>query len=75
MPKTTNTHPDRPAELLQIGQVAQEYGFAEATLYDWRHRGIGPKSVRLGRRVYWRRSSIENWISEQEDKERAGRPA
>ncbi|MGA2302770.1 MAG: helix-turn-helix domain-containing protein [Acidimicrobiales bacterium] len=51
---------------MQIEQVAQEYGFSRATLYDWRHRKVGPASVRLGRRVYWRRSAIESWISEQE---------
>jgi predicted DNA-binding transcriptional regulator AlpA len=56
----------RIKELLLIREVEDEYGFPQATLYDWRHRGIGPASVRLGRRVYWRRSAIEGWISEQE---------
>ena len=51
-----------PGELLQLAQVAEEYGFSEATLYGWRHRGIGPKSTRLGRRVYYRRRDIEGWI-------------
>lgn len=66
MPEAARTTPKEPKDLLLIGDVEDEYGFPQATLYDWRHRGIGPASVRLGRRVYWRRSAIESWIAEQE---------
>ena len=52
-------------DLLGLEAVSQEYGFAVATLYGWRHRGIGPRSVRLGRRVYYRRADIERWITDE----------
>lgn len=62
-------------ELLQLAQVAAEYGFSEATLYGWRHRGVGPKSTRLGRRVYYRRRDIEGWIDAKGAAEAARRPS
>ena len=52
-------------ELLTIEQVSAEYGFPVPTLYGWRHRGIGPASVRLGARVRYRRIDIEAWIDER----------
>jgi predicted DNA-binding transcriptional regulator AlpA len=51
-------------ELLTVQQLADQYGFAVATLYGWRHRGIGPASVRLGARVRYRRTDIEAWIED-----------
>lgn len=56
---------DHRTELLTVGQVSAEYGFPVATLYGWRHRRVGPASVRLGARVRYRRSDIEAWIDER----------
>ena len=53
------------SELLTVEQVSAAYGFPVATLYSWRHRGIGPASVRLGARVRYRRADIEAWITER----------
>ena len=61
------------SEWLGIPEVAGEYGIPEATLYGWRHRGVGPSSVRLGRRVKYRRGDIEQWICDQEVAERSRR--
>lgn len=55
----------RTEELLDLQRFSAEFGFPEATLYGWRHRGIGPRSVRLGRRVYYRRADVERWIEEE----------
>jgi predicted DNA-binding transcriptional regulator AlpA len=52
-------------ELLTIEQVSADYGFPVPTLYGWRHRGVGPASVRLGARVRYRRADIEAWIDER----------
>lgn len=57
----------RPAdELLTTKEVSGEYKIPEATLRYWRHRGTGPGSFALGRRVIYRRSEIDRWIAEQE---------
>lgn len=54
-------------EILTGKQVAEEYGINEGTLRYWRHRDEGPASFRMGKkRVVYRRSEIEKWISAQE---------
>ncbi len=43
-------------------QLADELGCAVATVYRWNHFGSGPPYARLGRRVRYRRSDIEEWL-------------
>lgn len=59
-------------ELLQTRQVEQEYGINAGTLRFWRSTNQGPASFALGRRVVYRRSEVERWISEQEQATRRG---
>lgn len=35
------------------------------TLQHWRQIGYGPKSARIGRRVYYRESDIRAWLDYQ----------
>lgn len=44
-------------------EVSQYTGIPVATLRWWRANGLGPKSARLGRRVKFRKSDVEAWIS------------
>jgi len=53
-------------DILSTKQVEETYGLNQGTLRYWRHCDEGPASFRLGRRVVYRRSEIEKWISEQE---------
>ncbi len=53
-------------DILSTKQVEENYGFNQGTLRYWRHCDEGPASFRLGRRVVYRRSEIEKWISAQE---------
>lgn len=52
-------------DLMTMREVADEYPWSEATLRDWRFRAIGPRSARIGRRVFYRRADIEKFLSEQ----------
>ena len=36
-----------------------------ATLYAWRHRGIGPPSARVGRRVLYRPEDLHKYVDER----------
>jgi hypothetical protein len=36
-----------------------------ATLRWWRHKGIGPRSFKLGRHVLYERSDLDAWIDAQ----------
>lgn len=54
-------------KLLRIPEVAEMTGVPENTLRHWRKAGLGPKSVRLGRRVVYREAEVEAWINSQFD--------
>jgi excisionase family DNA binding protein len=40
-------------------------GVPVATLYQWRHKGIGPKSRRVGRHVRYNPEDVRAWFEEQ----------
>ncbi len=50
-------------EFLTIAEVARELGVSEKTVRYWRYTGTGPKSARLGRRVLYRRSDLNDWVN------------
>jgi DNA-binding transcriptional MerR regulator len=51
--------------LLLPEEVADLVRRPKTTLAFWRTRGIGPKSARVGGRVLYRESDVEQWISAQ----------
>ncbi len=59
-------------KLLSLDDVAARYSIPKATLRYWRHRGEGPPSARIGRRVVYREVDCEQWITEQFAAERGG---
>ena len=52
-------------QLLTITETAELLRTPVATLRWWRPNGIGPTSFKIGRRVTYRRSDLENWIEAQ----------
>jgi DNA-binding transcriptional MerR regulator len=58
MPDSTQHEP----KLLTIAEAADLVRAPVATLRYWRHRDIGPRSFRLGRRVLYRREDLSAWI-------------
>lgn len=48
--------------LLDTKQAARYLSVAEGHLTDLRYKGRGPKFVKLGRLVRYRRSELEAWI-------------
>jgi predicted DNA-binding transcriptional regulator AlpA len=50
---------------MTLPEVAAMTRKPEATLYGYRHRGLGPRSFRLGRRVMYRRQDVIAWIEAQ----------
>lgn len=51
--------------LLHVEDVAEYYGVPVATLYQWRHRGIGPKSAKIGRHVRYRVEDVDAYFEAQ----------
>jgi len=56
-------------DLLTISETADLVRAPVATLRYWRHRGTGPRSFRLGRRVLYRRDDVDAWIQRHLDGE------
>jgi len=48
-----------PQELSQALQVPL------GTLYQWRHRGIGPTARRVGRHLRYSEADVDRWLDEQ----------
>lgn len=51
--------------LLGIEEAAARLGCSVATLRYWRHRGTGPASAKLGRRVVYRERDLEGFVAAQ----------
>jgi hypothetical protein len=69
-----NTAPS-PDDLLTITEAAAITRQPEATLRWLRHRGEGPEGFKIGRRLFYRRSSVVGWIARQERAGSSPRPA
>lgn len=65
---TAGPHATRSAEdpLLVIEQAAKYLSITKATLYTWRSRrpGFGPRAVKVGGCLRYRRSELDTWIAD-----------
>ena len=50
-------------ELMNAREAAAKLGIHPSTLARWRSEGSGPKYVRMGARLMYRESAIEQWIT------------
>jgi excisionase family DNA binding protein len=53
-------------EYLTVNEVAALARAPIATIYQWNHRGIGPRPRRVGRRLLYRRDEVLAWIEAQQ---------
>lgn len=53
-------------DLLTAADLRRKFPVKPSTLASWRHRGIGPRSFKLGGIVVYRRADVEAWLAEQE---------
>jgi predicted DNA-binding transcriptional regulator AlpA len=53
------------AEYLPESALCEEYPFSPRTVQRWRATGEGPPYIRVGRRILYRRSDVEAWLSSQ----------
>jgi excisionase family DNA binding protein len=52
--------------MLTVTQLADELGVPVQTIYTWNSRGTGPKYVKVGRHVRFRRSDVDAWTRANE---------
>ena len=46
--------------------LALELGVTVETLYRWEKLRFGPPCVRAGRKIYYRRDAVQDWLMQQE---------
>ncbi|MCF6507381.1 helix-turn-helix domain-containing protein [Blastococcus sp. MG754426] len=58
--------------LLSAQELADFLGVPLGTLYQWRTKGSGPRGMRVGKHVRYRRTDVDAWLDQQADQPRAG---
>jgi excisionase family DNA binding protein len=58
-------------ENFTAAQLSEYLQIPEETLRKWRLQGTGPKYVRIGKHVRYRRMQVDRWL-EQREREAAG---
>ncbi len=49
-------------DLLGVKELAAEFRVSPATVYGWRTRGEGPRAIKVGGQLRFRRSEIDRWL-------------
>ena len=58
--------PDLLADWISREQLAHALGLTADTLSRWEARRQGPPCTRIGRKAFYRRAAIQEWIRAQE---------
>ena len=58
--------PDLLADWISREQLARALGLTADTLSRWEARRQGPPCTRIGRKTFYRRAAIQEWIWSQE---------
>lgn len=58
-------HTDDPNDLISPEVAARNLGVTENCLAKWRCLGGGPKFVKIGRRIRYRRTDLDAFITER----------
>jgi predicted DNA-binding transcriptional regulator AlpA len=64
-PRPTRTERDRASDSVRASterEVGELLGLSVATLRAWRHRGTGPRFLRLGRSVRYLPSDVNDFV-------------
>lgn len=55
------------SDLWTTEMLADHLRVPVATIYNWRWAGKGPRAIRVGRHLRYRRSDVEAWLEQQAD--------
>jgi len=65
---TTETGPDsKPSPLITTDELVTEFQVPKSTLYAWRATGKGPRAIRIGKHLRYRRADVDAWVESQAD--------
>ena len=52
-------------KLMTVEELAEYLAVPVQTVYRWRHRGYGPRGIKVGRYIRFRRADVETWLNSQ----------
>jgi excisionase family DNA binding protein len=55
--------------LLTVEQLARELAVAPKTVRKWRSMQQAPKSLKVGRRILFRREDVQTWLDSQAEEQ------
>lgn len=58
-------------EFMDPEGLAGYIGIPVASVYGWRYRGVGPRAIKVGRHLRYRRRDVEAWLEAQADQPRS----
>jgi excisionase family DNA binding protein len=58
---------EKLGQLLGPQALAEYLGVPVKTVYQWRYRNLGPRGIRVGRHVRYRRADVDSWLERQAD--------
>lgn len=59
---------DVAGELYSVEDLARLLGVTKETVFRWNSGGTAPRRLMIGRRVYYRRSDVRDWINARQSK-------
>ena len=68
----TDTTPaaDAASSLVTTQQLASYLQIPVGSIHRWRYRGTGPRAIRVGRHLRFRREDVDAWLDEQASRDR-----
>jgi len=57
--------PPGRSRLWTVEDTADYLGVPVKTLYDWRNKGVGPRSSKVGRYVRYRPEDVDRWLDDK----------
>ena len=57
--------PTASIEIMTAEEVSAFLRVPVTTLYQWRHKGYGPRASTVGRHLRYRRRAVEKWFDDQ----------
>jgi excisionase family DNA binding protein len=53
--------------LITAEELAEELGVPRGTIAQWRWKGQGPRGIKVGKHLRFRREDVDAWIEAQAD--------
>ena len=67
MARLTSVQGSASDRLEDVAWLAEYLGVPQQTIYRWRTHGDGPRGIKVGRHLRFRRSDVDAWLESQAD--------